>query len=256
MRGQHKGENGKVLIIGGSEDYAGAPALAGLAALRSGCDIVVIAAPEKTAYAINACSADLITKKLSGTALATVHVPMLTKLAEGFDCVLIGNGLGLASGTMNAVRMLCDAITVPKVVDADAIKARPQARNCIVTPHAREFEIWTGKKATKANAVKASKRDCITLLKGPVDIITDGKRVVENRTGNDSMTKGGTGDTLAGLCAGLVAQKEGLFDAAVKAAWVNGRAGDLMLKHYGNGYFTSELLCALAPAMADYGKKR
>jgi len=242
MRGQHKGENGKVLIMGGSEDYAGAPALAGLAALRSGCDIAVIAAPEKTAYAINACSPDLITKKLQGTVLATAHVPMLVKLAEEFDCVLIGNGLGTATETADAVRMLCEAIDTPKVIDADAIKARPQARNCIVTPHAREFELWTGKKATKANAVKASRRDCITLLKGPVDIITDGKRVTENRTGNDGMTVGGTGDVLAGLCAGLVAQGRPLYAAACEAARVNGLAGDFLLAETGYGFLASDLL--------------
>ncbi|MCK4327268.1 MAG: NAD(P)H-hydrate dehydratase [Candidatus Diapherotrites archaeon] len=242
MRGQHKGENGRVLVIGGGEDYVGAPALAGMAALRSGCDIAVVAAPEKAAYAINSMSPDLITKKLLGRELSTTHVPVLAKMAEGFDCVVIGPGLGEKPGTLEAVRMLCSEIKAKKVLDADALKARPVLRNCIVTPHAKEFEVLFGKKATKANAKKAAKKDCVVLLKGPTDIITDGSRLVENRTGNDGMTVGGSGDCLAGLVAGLVAQGMPLFKAAAEAARVNGLAGDALLEEMGYGFVASDLL--------------
>ncbi|MFC2175051.1 NAD(P)H-hydrate dehydratase [archaeon] len=241
MRGQHKGENGKVLVIGGSEDYAGAPALAAMAALRSGCDIAVVAAPEKTAYAINSMSPDLITKKLPGTALSTTHVPVLVKMAEEFDCVLVGPGLGRKKETLDAVRMLCNAIKGKKVLDADALHARPVLKNCIVTPHAKEFEALFGKKAGKANAKKAAK-GFVVLLKGKVDVITDGKRVAENKTGNSGMTVGGTGDVLAGLCAGLVAQGAPLFKAAVEAAKINGAAGDVLLGEMGYGFVASDLL--------------
>ena len=176
MRGQHKGENGRVLVIGGSEEYVGAPALAAMAALRSGCDIAVVAAPEKAAYAINSMTPDLITKKLLGRELSTTHVPALVKMTEEFDCVVIGPGLGRGPETMEAVRMLCRAIKTKRVLDADALHARPVLKNCIVTPHAKEFEALFGKKATKANAKKVAKKNCVVLLKGPIDIITDGSR--------------------------------------------------------------------------------
>ena len=241
MRGQHKGENGKVLVIGGSGGYVGAPALAAMAALRSGCDIAAVAAPEKAAYAINAMSPNLITKKLDGTHLTTSHVHVLVEAAKEFDCVVIGPGLGKKKETMEAVRMLCRAIKKKKVLDADALYAKPSIKNCVVTPHAKEFKALFGKAGTKANAKNAAK-GFVVLLKGKVDIITDGKRVAENRTGNDGMTVGGTGDVLAGLCAGLVAQGASLYKAAQDAALINGLAGDALLAEMGCGFLASDLL--------------
>ena len=248
----HKGDNGRVLVIGGCEDFVGAPVLAGMAALRSGCDIAVIATHEWGAYAINSLTPDLITKKLKGTYLQTVHVPVLLKLAKEFDCVVIGPGLGEKEETQTAVRMLCEKITVPKIIDADALRAKPKLKNCIVTPHAKEFEVLFGKKPTKANAKKFAKKNAIVLLKGPTDFISDGTKLVENKTGNASMTKGGTGDCLAGLVAGLVAQGMSLFDASVAGAWINGRAGEIMFGETGYGYMASELLLALPEAILEY----
>src|SRR3990167_9367817 len=88
----HKGENGRALIIGGSEDYVGAVTLAGLAALRSGCDLVTIAAPEKTAWAVNCYSPDLITHKVKGANFSIKHAKEMVKYADRFDATLIGNG--------------------------------------------------------------------------------------------------------------------------------------------------------------------
>lgn len=238
----HKGDNGRVLVIAGSEDFVGAAALTGLAALRSGVDIVVVACPEQAAYAINALTPDLITKKLWGHFLKTSHVPILVEMAKKFDCIVIGPGLGQNKETMKAVRMLCDEIKKPKVIDADAIKAKPKLSKCIVTPHKKEFEILFKKKATKANVKKAAGRNSVVLLKGPVDLISNGTKILENKTGNASMTKGGTGDCLAGLCGGLVAQGMPLFKAASEAARINGLAGDYLLEEMGYGFVASDLL--------------
>ncbi len=89
----HKGQNGKVLVIGGSPEYVGAPALAGLAALRSGADSVVVAAPEKVAWAINSFSPDLVTKKLSGRFLSTKNFKEILPLLKTADCVILGCGV-------------------------------------------------------------------------------------------------------------------------------------------------------------------
>src|SRR3989338_8284603 len=86
----HKGENGTVLVIGGSEHYVSAPALSALAALRTGIDLIQVAGPEKAAYAINSFSIEFITKKMKGTFMDEIHSEELLEFASDFDCVLIG----------------------------------------------------------------------------------------------------------------------------------------------------------------------
>src|SRR3989344_3862748 len=100
----HKGDNGEVLVVGGSEDYVGAVALAGLAAFRAGVDWVTIAAPEKVARAISCLSANLITKKLKGSFFSSKHLKEVLKLSEKHDVVLIGNGIGLRKETVGFVK--------------------------------------------------------------------------------------------------------------------------------------------------------
>ena len=90
-----KGDNGKVLVIGGSRYYVGAISLAGLAALRSGVDWVTIAAPEKVAWCVNNLSQDIVSVKLKGDFISLKHANTIEKLAKKHDVVLIGNGIGL-----------------------------------------------------------------------------------------------------------------------------------------------------------------
>src|SRR5690348_220679 len=120
--GSHKGQNGKVFVVGGSENYVGAPLLASLAAMHTGCDNVTVAAPEKVAWAINAHSPDLITKKLSGNFLDASHAMHISMIAEGFDVLLFGNGLGTLPGTFHLCKQLA-GLPLCKVIDADGIKA-------------------------------------------------------------------------------------------------------------------------------------
>ena len=141
----HKGDNGRVLVIGGCKDYIGAPALAGLAALRTGVDIVVIAAPEPIAWTINSYSPDLITRKFEGDFFNWDNVKDIIELSEDYDAVLIGPGLGLEPNTMDFAKEVVERIQQPKVIDADALKALKDAeiRNAVLTPHAGEFKILT-----------------------------------------------------------------------------------------------------------------
>ncbi|MCD6522373.1 MAG: NAD(P)H-hydrate dehydratase [Candidatus Diapherotrites archaeon] len=254
MRGQHKGENGKVLIIGGSEEYVGAPALAGLAALRSGCDIVKIATPEKVAYAINTMSPDLITIKLKPDPFVGVdNIDRLKALVNDFDCVLIGNGLGTKRETRVAINKLIDDIKKPMVIDADAIKLLSGKRlsNCVITPHSKEFELFFSEEADEENVLKHSRKDFVVLLKGKTDIISDGERIYKNETGNDAMTVGGTGDILAGIVASFIAQGMPLYDAAYRAAIVNGKAGDIAFRKLGYSMIASDLLGCLPDVMRE-----
>ena len=119
-----KGDNGRVLIIGGSEHFIGAVALAGLAALRSGVDWVTIAAPEKVAWCVNSLSPDIVSVKLKGNNISLKHVNNIDKLAKKHDVVLIGNGIGLEKQTKQFLKKIIKKIKNPKVLDTDGIKIK------------------------------------------------------------------------------------------------------------------------------------
>lgn len=230
-----KGDFGKVLIVGGSERYVGAPTLAGMAALAAGADIVKIAAPEKVAWTINSLSPDLITIKLKGEWLEKGHVKEILK--EDYDALLVGNGLGTKKETIDAVKLLLKR-GEKMIIDADAFKAKRIPAGSILTPHLGEFELLFGERPEKLEerkkAVKrwAEEQNCVILLKGHIDVVSDGKRVETMKAGTPHMTVGGTGDTLAGAVAALSCSKEKM-EAAIMGAKMNGRAGDESVKKYG-----------------------
>ncbi|MBU0757265.1 MAG: NAD(P)H-hydrate dehydratase [Nanoarchaeota archaeon] len=251
-RKEQKGQNGKVLIVGGSEDYTGAVILTAIAAFRTGVDVVTVCAPEKVAWTINAYSPDIITKKFIGKELDLTHTKEIIALSETHDVILIGNGLGIKKDFVNK---LIKSISKPKIIDADAIKVTNMSlvSNAIFTPHKTEFEMLfeasiTKKKIEYKNAddkireLQKIMNNNVVLLKGNIDKIFDSKRLNRNKTGNNSMTVGGTGDILAGLCAGFVAQSKNLFESATRAAYVNGKAGEFMYKQRGYAYMASEML--------------
>ena len=246
-KSSHKGDNGDVLCIGGRREFTGAIILAGLAALRSGCDLVKVAAPEKVAWAINAYSPDLVTVKLKGDYLTIDHSYVIIKETEKHDIVLIGNGLAYNEQTSKFVNFIIRKIKKPLVIDADAIKMLNlgEISNAIITPHAKELEILLRNSGyVKLNKIKNMDKKTnelsklryignnVIIIKGAVDYIVSAGKVFLNKTGNPGMTKAGTGDVLAGLCAGFLAQdkKRNLLQAAINAAYYNGLIGDILLK--------------------------
>lgn len=270
-----KGDNGRVLIIGGSKDYIGAVALAGLAALRSGADWVTIAAPEKVAWAINTLSPDLVTAKLKGDYFSLKHVNEIVTLSKNRDVVLLGNGIGIKKETKQFMEKIIKIIKNLKIIDADGIKALSSAdlENSIITPHIKELQIFmensninkkiinqikNGKnlerkalmirKAINFLGVNKNNKSFfdnnnIILLKGPIDMIITKDEIYFNKTGNVGMSKAGTGDVLAGLCAGFLAQSKDLFQSAVNAAYFNGLIGDILLKKKkGFSYLASDMV--------------
>jgi len=243
----HKGQNGRVLVIAGGP-YTGAPALVGFGALGVGADLIHIATPALAAPVVAGYSPSLIVHPLVGHRLLREDTRLILELAARADVVAIGPGLGDAEGTLEAVKDVICNLTLPLVIDADAIKAvgsDPKAlagKKAVITPHSREFKTLTGKTLAdtpeeRASAVRdAAKSLGVTiLLKGPVDIVSDGDRVKYNYTGNPGMTVGGTGDVLCGIVAGLISKGMGPLDASRLAAFINGRAGDLAfaVKSYG-----------------------
>jgi ADP-dependent NAD(P)H-hydrate dehydratase / NAD(P)H-hydrate epimerase len=234
----HKGNGGEVLIIGGGP-YQGAPWLAGLGALRAGADIVRIASP------VFEPVPDLIYERLDGKAIGMEHLDRLIPLAEKADVVVCGNGLGAASHELvTAIAPHCKRA----VFDADALRLPlPCAREeTIYTPHAGEFARITGTTLPEdmLGCARAAQAACINgtvLLKGHIDIITDGKQVRFNRTGDPAMTVGGTGDVLAGIAGALLCRLPA-FDAACIAAYVSGRAGEAVVAERGGGILASDIV--------------
>lgn len=234
----HKGAGGEVLVIGGGP-YQGAPYLTGLGALRAGADIVRIASP------VFEPVPDLIYERLEGKRIGMEHTGRLIALAEKADVVVCGNGLGSES---HAVVQEVTPHCKKAVFDADALRLPlpAAAGETIYTPHAGEFTRITGinlpdDTVGRARAVRKAGIRGTVILKGHIDIITDGTRVRFNRTGDPAMTVGGTGDVLAGVCGALLCHLPA-FEAACIAAYVNGRAGSAAVAERGGGILASDIV--------------
>lgn len=244
-KGSHKGQNGVVLIIGGSKTYHGAPVLAARAACRF-CDLVYFASTEENSA--------LVRKMKLGTA----NVICVPKSKFGFalghaSCVLVGNGMDVNAKTRAVVgRVLKSGKRC--VIDAAALRVLPLRllhKDVILTPHAREFEAGFGIAANGENAAAMSKKyGCAILLKGVRDTVAWGGKVVRVLGGNAGMTKGGTGDVLAGLAAALFSQCSEPLRAAYTASYINKRAGELLYRHYRYNFSSEDLADELAYAAA------
>ncbi|RCV62878.1 NAD(P)H-hydrate epimerase [Methanophagales archaeon] len=262
----HKGDNGRVLIVGGGP-FFGAPTLAALAALHAGADWVTIAAPKSVSSIIASISPNLIVQPLSSEILVEKDVPVVSNLIKRHDVVVIGMGLGAEAATKTAAGMIIeDAKNV--VVDADGfygLQLPLKDKHVIITPHAGELSKIGGmvdhaEVPLEANSeeriefVKAfSKRNkVVTLMKGPTDIISDGVRVKLTRKGNAGMTVGGTGDVLAGITGAFFAIVSDPFKAATAAAFVNGTAGDLAFADKGYGLLATDVVENITRVLKDF----
>ncbi|MEK7581530.1 MAG: NAD(P)H-hydrate dehydratase [Patescibacteria group bacterium] len=253
----HKGNFGSVLVVGGSKLYSGSATLAAIGAVRSGADLVTVAAPARAADVASHTLCDLITYPLRGDYLKNTHVADILDLllVRKINAVVIGPGMGRHRLTVGALQKLITKINLPMVLDADALFAismNPKitlSKQLILTPHAGELAIlmklhklsenFDVRLSTAKDAAK--KYGAVVLLKGNVDIITDGTNTITNNTGSPYMTKGGFGDVLAGICATLLARGVGLFEAANVGAYISGRAGEMAAQHYGEGLAASDV---------------
>ena len=250
----HKGQFGYVLIISGSETYSGSPVFNAVGALRSGADLTVVVGA-KRAMDIAACFLpDIITYPLEGD-LSLKHLPKIFSLAKNFDSLVIGCGLKRDKKTYKLIRNIIRKIDLPMVIDAEAIRAVAEDKtalknkNAVLTPHSEEFRILTGIKPSidiekRKSEVKswAKRLNSVILLKGHIDVISNGKKVLLNKTGSPYMTKGGFGDVLSGICASLLARGVDSLDAAYIAARINGLAGEKAVQKFGPGVLASDIL--------------
>ena len=280
----HKGDNGRVLVIGGGP-YLGAPAMTGLSALRTGSDLVYIVAPKKVARAITSYSAltkpkklaknialkspNLIVKELSSEdMLIKDDAKIIEEFIGKVDTIVIGPGLGTDKKTQDAIKEIlikCKNSGKSIVIDADAIQVAGENKNIIknldavITPHAGEFKKLTGVKLSNSikerkNEVEkwANKLGVTILLKGATDIISNGKETKLNDIHNEAMTVGGTGDVLAGIVGSLLSKGLEPFDAARVAIFINGTAGNFAFEKKSYGLIATDIIEEIPNVLKKY----
>lgn len=270
----HKGSFGHLLVVAGSPGKSGAAALAGNAAVRSGCGLVTVAVPAAIHDIIEVKLTEAMSCPLPSQEglLCMQAKTQIEQLLAGRDSLAIGPGLGQSSDLAELVSSLVRSATAPIVIDADGVNLLAakleslQGRSqqpLVLTPHPGEMARLTGLTVAEIEANRfevaqqfAVRHGVVLLLKGARTIIAaaDG-RVNINTTGNDGLASGGSGDVLTGLIGGLLAQGLDGFSAASLGAWLHGRAAELVSAVQGTaGMIASDLLCQLPVARQELVK--
>jgi len=286
-RDAHKGDFGRVLVIGGSHGMLGAPALCANAAYRSGAGLVRIATEESNhrhICVLAPCAtmvphADLdaatnrkrppaTTRALIGSVWKVLHEAVQTN-----DVIALGPGWGCSPARSALLGTLLRSSKKPLVIDADGLNCLCQIEDwwrftrriaetggaVVLTPHPGEMqrlldaaEIRRNAKGDRVRVAVELSRKCgaIVVHKGAGTVVTDGQRVFVNRTGNPGMASGGTGDVLTGVIAALIGQGLAGLDAAILAVHVHGLSGDLAAKALGEvSLMASDLVDCLPLAL-------
>jgi ADP-dependent NAD(P)H-hydrate dehydratase len=261
-----KGDNGIVLVVGGNRIYHGAPLLASLAALRSGTDLVYTAVPRSNIVATRSFSPNIIALPLPDDKLTVGSSNrLLAVIPKRPDSAAIGMGMTIAkpAALLTIIKGLL-ARNSKLVLDASALIPSMldeiSGTETIITPHIGEYKRIFGENLPDSEVERISNiQKCakqyriVILLKGWIDIISDGERVGINRTHNCAMTVGGTGDILTGIVAGLLTKVKP-FEASLLGSYFNGVAGNLAYKRIGLHLAATDLLEDLPTAMKPFDK--
>jgi NAD(P)H-hydrate epimerase len=263
----NKGAFGRILVVAGSRGMSGAAVLCASAALRGGAGLVRVATPEEVLPIVAAGNPCYMTAALPQDdqgQLADRAEAELLYLAQTNDVVAAGPGLGRGPALTALVLALLDKTSTPLVLDADALNAiqhqvshlAGRTAPVILTPHPGEFARLL---SLDVPAVLARRQELATrfahdagvvlVLKGHGTLVTDGRQLYENTTGNPGMATGGTGDVLTGLIAALLGQGLKPFAAAQLGVYLHGLAGDLARDAIGEvALIASDLLLYLPAA--------
>ena len=250
-RDSNKGQWGHLLAVAGSQGMIGAPSLLANAALRSGAGLVTVATPQtiQPFVAMLCPCATSAPLSVQGGDLSPLAVGEVLREAEKCSVLAVGPGMGVALPQRMVVRALLEQAR-PLVIDADGlnnlvhIAGWPALHRgpLVLTPHPGEMSRLTGRsvkeiQADREGSAEAALREwadqrtvqdapLVLVLKGAGTIVTDGRRMYVNTTGNPGLATGGTGDVLTGVIAALIGQGLSPFDAAVLGVYVHGAAGD------------------------------
>jgi ADP-dependent NAD(P)H-hydrate dehydratase len=250
----NKGTFGRVLIVAGSRGMSGAACLSGLGALRGGAGLVTVAVPTGILPIVATVEPSYLTVPLPEDAAGKIAAAarlVLESTVVAQTTIAVGPGLGQSPELAGLVRWLFETVEKPGVFDADALNLiasysaamKSRARQGeplpprVLTPHPGEFARLIArdigeieKNRETLGAQFAAEHKVILVLKGHRTLITDGRRIAINSTGNSGMATGGCGDVLTGLIAALLAQKMAPFEAAQLGVYLHGLAGDLAAK--------------------------
>jgi len=261
----HKGDFGRVLVIGGCRGMAGAPSLAGMSCLRSGAGLVSVAIPrsiQNVVAGFDPCLMTIGLPEIESGRISRASLPILQGHLEQADAVVLGPGLGRHPEINQLVQQLYRDCRAPMVVDADALNALASGESSgdtllpthagprTLTPHPGEFKRLTAGNTTGKNprvhlpesisrglrpdrvameqaAIElAQANEVVIVLKGHRTLVSDGSRLYRNHNGNPGMATAGSGDVLCGIIAAFLGQTLPPFDAAAAAVFAHGRSGD------------------------------
>lgn len=252
IQNSHKGTFGRILNISGSQNYSGAAILSSLSALKSGAGYVTLACPDVIVKSIASYSPDITFMPLKSTAIGSIskeNTNSVIHRIKDFDIISIGSGLTTNEETKSFILELLKNIEKPIVIDADALNIiaseniKNVPKNSIMTPHPKELSrlLNISVEEIQANREKfaiigAEKYNTVMVLKGHETVVTDGKNIYINKTGNSALAKAGSGDVLTGITAGIAAQMKKnmpenfLFYVATNSVFLHGMAGELASK--------------------------
>lgn len=248
----HKGDFGKLLVIAGSEKMRGACVMAVNAALRCGTGLVCAASTESTINSISIRNPEALLLPMEydydGFMLYDSNISELEKELETASAILIGCGLGVTNDTYAIVSKIVEKAKCPVIIDADGINCiardinilQMKKTDIILTPHPKEMSRLIGAdvSSVQSDRIKtaldfAKRYDITVVLKGAGTVIADSGSCLINTTGNSGMSKGGSGDVLAGMIASFAAQGYCVSDAAAMGVYLHGLAGDITAEKYG-----------------------
>lgn len=269
----HKGDFGRAVLVGGSRGMSGAIALAGMSALRGGAGLVRLAVPDPCLETVAQFEPSYMTQALPsddrGRLSLAAWEPLLESVVDA-TCVALGPGVGRSRDIEMLVSRLYRHFVQPMIVDADglnALAAVPEVWGAnagprILTPHPGEFRRLFGATARDRNEQEeqasefARRVGAVVVLKGSRTLVTDGRRVYRNATGNPGMATGGSGDVLTGLVAALVCQGLEPFEAAQLGVYLHGLAGDWAAAEVGQvSLIATDLIRCLSHAFLSYQRE-
>ena len=276
-RAANKGNFGHVLVLGGSLGKAGAPGMAGMAALRSGAGLSTVATAKDVLHTVAGFYPELMTEPLEQTEEGTISGKVSTRrridtLIRGKRVLAVGPGISRNPETAKLVRSLVSKSEIPMVLDADGLNAfeghaeelNGKGRSLVITPHPGEMARLVGSSVAavqrdRLNVARTFAREhgVIVVLKGHRTVIAEPAGVIwVNTTGNPGMATGGTGDILTGMVAGLIAQNpERIMEAVIAAVHLQGLAGDVACETMGEqSLVATDLLTALPEAFRQVQK--
>jgi len=247
----HKGDAGRIFIVGGSPGLTGAPCLAGQAAMRMGAGLITVVVPESIRPVVEAKLLEVMSAGIPDGGSGTFRKDAVPALVERFsraDFLVVGPGLGTYEGASEFIAELIPRIRVPFLVDADGLNAlagqlsvlRSAKAPCIVTPHPGEMSRLTGESIEAIEASRigsalhfAEEQGVTVILKGARTVIATPKGdLFINTTGNPYMASGGMGDALSGIVAALASQGLSPTDASCAGVFLHGMSADLLVRKF------------------------